>query len=219
MEVIKDIICRRLDHQLSELRKMEMTTTESQIALAEGDMDRFTSLATDAALRSEALTCKMRHLLYQFTDEKRPEHMINAAEMQGMVVREYKDMFEVELPCLLPKRNTKRGSEFITDPMHFMLERYNEAHPIKRYESAVVCFVHEYDRSMPCKRIIDYDNMEQKAVVDVIATFFLRDDSGRFCDTYNTIFSGDAEKTGIYIMSQNRFLGWYSCLKCGKHPV
>ncbi len=175
---------------------------------AEGKYDEYISLATDAALRSEKLTCKMRHLLYYCTGTRKHEYLNKAAEVQGMSVRNSHDMLEVIIPGLLPKRNPRESSEFLSDALYFMLERYTAVHPVKRFERAVVCFVHEYDRMNSRKLLLDYDNIEKKQMLDVITTFFLLDDSGLCCETYHMTSIGETDKTRILVMSRERFVTW-----------
>lgn len=43
----------------------------------------------------------------------------------------------------------------------------------------MICVEHIYDHNLPIKAVRDYDNLELKAVIDVIATFCLTDDTGR----------------------------------------
>ena len=172
------------------------------------DPEVFQNIVSEAALRSELMTCRMRHLLYEYTNIRKPNYLAKAAEMQGMAIREYPDMIEIEVPCLFPKRKQRLSSEYLTDPLYFMLDKYTDSHPIEKYTDCVVCFVHEYDRELPDRRIRDYDNIEQKQILDVISTFVLKDDSGMCCDTYNSTALADEDKTRIFIMSRDRFCTW-----------
>lgn len=191
-----------------DIRSLEKTYEVLKTLYDEGRMDEFSSLATDAALRSEYLTCKMRHLLYQCAALRKPEYLVRAAEVQGMTVKAYPDMYEIELPGLLPKRKQRVSSEFLIDPLYYMLEHFSSKYHIKRYDGAVVCFVYEYDSRLPTNRVRDYDNIEKKQVLDVLTTFFLVDDSGICCETFNMTAIGNADKTRILIMPRERFVTW-----------
>jgi len=125
-----------------------------------------------------------------------------------MIIREYPDMLEIEVPCLFPKRKQRLSSEYITDPLYYMLDQYTDTHSIRKYTDCVVCFIHEYDRELPDRRIRDYDNIEQKQILDVIAAFVLKDDSGICCDSYNSTALADEDKTRIFIMPRERFCTW-----------
>ena len=139
---------------------------------------------------------------------RKPNYLKEAADMQGMIIREYPDMLEIEVPCLFLKRKQRLSSEYLTDPLYYMLDQYTDTHPIKKYTDCVVCFIHEYDRELPDRRIRDYDNIEQKQILDVIAAFVLKDDSGICCDSYNSTALADEDKTRIFIMPRERFCTW-----------
>ena len=204
----KSIITKRIEH----LRRDNEKITQTLIAMDGTDLehhaDNFKHLAIDAALRSELITCRMRHLLYDYTDVRKPEYLTSAAAVQGIIIREYSDMFEIELPCLFPHRKQRQSSEYLTDPLYFLLSQYTDSHPVRKYTDCVVCFVHEYNKDLPIRRIRDYDNLEQKQMLDVIAAFILQDDGGMCCDSYNTVALGDADKTRIFIMPRKRFCTW-----------
>ncbi len=204
----KKYIKNRIAHLKRENEKIEHYLNLLDEADQEYQTEEFRQYAADAALKSEVFTCSMRHLLYDFTNIRKAEYLSSAADSQGIIIREYSDMFEIELPCLFPHRKQRMSSEYITDPLYFLLSRYTELHPIQKYADCVVCFVHEYDKELPHRRIRDYDNMEQKQVLDVIAAFILTDDGGMCCDSYNTVALGDADKTRIFIMPRERFCTW-----------
>ena len=65
--------------------------------------EAFQNIVSEAALRSELMTCRMRHLLYEYTGMRKQNYLKEAADMQGMIIREYPDMLEIEVPCLFPK--------------------------------------------------------------------------------------------------------------------
>ena len=66
------------------------------------DPEVFQNIVSEAALRSELMTCRMRHLLYEYTNVRKPNYLAEAAEMQGMAIREYPDMIEIEGPVCFP---------------------------------------------------------------------------------------------------------------------
>ena len=107
----------------------------------------------------------------------------------------------------MPKRKRKENTEFITDPLYFTLSRYSDGNPLKRYSHCVVCFSHIY--SDDSKRYIrDYDNLELKQILDVIAAFLMEDDSGLLIDAYNTTETGKTDCTEISVMEKRRFSDW-----------
>lgn len=64
--------------------------------------------------------------------------------------------------------------------------------------------------SCPPNRVRDYDNLELKQLLDVIATFVMEDDTGLLCDAYNTTEIGDGDCTRVSVMDKERFQGWLS---------
>lgn len=121
----------------------------------------------------------------------------------------YEDgIFEVTLPCLLPKRKQRRSTEFLIDPLYFTLNSYVCNHIVPRFKECVVCFSHVYDERTPKRRIRDYDNYELKQLLDVISSFVMEDDTGILCDAYNTTELGECDCTRITIMGKEVFAEW-----------
>ena len=77
-----------------------------------------------------------------------------------------------------------------------------------RLRHCVVCFSHVYCKDLPLQRVRDYDNLELKQFLDVVASFILTDDSGLLCDAYNTTELGPEDCTRISIMDSARFPDW-----------
>ena len=61
---------------------------------------------------------------------------------------------------------------------------------------------------MSLRRVRDYDNLQIKQLLDVIAAYIMEDDSGLLCDAYNTTELGETDCTRISIMSKDRFPEW-----------
>ena len=64
------------------------------------------------------------------------------------------------------------------------------------------------EKQFPIKAVRDYDNLELKAVIDVIATFCLADDTGALCDSFQTTRFGYSSSTVITVMPKNCFSAW-----------
>ena len=123
---------------------------------------------------------------------------------------------EITLPCLLPKRKQRQSTEFLLDPFYFALSKYADTNVMPSYEQCIVCFSHIYSQELPIRRIRDYDNLELKQILDIISTFIMVDDSGLFCDAYNTTEFGDYDCTKISVMDKNKFTEW---LKSRKNTI
>jgi len=170
--------------------------------------DNYETLSIDAALRAEKIACQMRHLVYTTTNTKKSEYLQSAAVTHEIQIEDNDGIVEITLPCLLPKRKQRQSSEFLIDPIYAALDQYTNTHKIQRFSHCVVCFSHIYCRDLPKGRVRDYDNLELKQILDVIAAFVMVDDSGLLCDAYNTTELGEADCTRISIMAQNRFSEW-----------
>lgn len=170
--------------------------------------DNYEVLSTDAALRAEQITCRLRHLIYATTRIKKSEYLTSAAAMQGIDIWQRDGIFEITLPCLIPKRKQRQSTEYLTDPLTAALEQYVRAHPVQRYRHCVVCFSHVYCRDLPERRIRDYDNPELKQILDTVGVWLLTDDGGLLCDAYQTTELGEADCTRMFIMEKPRFPIW-----------
>ena len=139
---------------------------KNTLAAIEGiDIDKYPEnynmLVTDAALRSELIACRMRHLIYQHTDAKKEEYLASAGVIQGIKIEDNSDVLEITLPCLLPKRKKRQSTEFIIDPLYFTLSQYSDNHKMKRFKHCVICFSHMYSKEhSQYYSVRDYDNLE-----------------------------------------------------------
>ena len=156
------------------------------------------------------IACRLRHLIYETTSIKKPEYLTSAGVVQGISITEKDGVLEVTLPCLLPKKNKKQGSEYLTDPIYYTLSKYAQTHMLPKFRHCVVCFSHVYSRELSSMRVRDYDNLELKQLLDVISTFIMEDDTGLLCDAYHTTEIGDYDCTRISVMDKERFPSWLS---------
>lgn len=194
-------IRNKVDELLNNLYALEIADTGKYF-------NDYEKLSTETALLAEKIACNMRHLIYSTTSLKKSEFIKDVAKEHNIKVKCVEKGFMIEIPSLLPKRKSGKSSEFITDPLFYALSEFAlENAPIK-YDNCVVCFVHIYDRNLSEGRIRDYDNIELKQILDVIATFFMKDDSGKCCDMFNTTQFGETDCTRIYIVKKSDFEGW-----------
>ena len=170
--------------------------------------ENYEMLSTDAALRSELITCRLRHLIYNSTNVKKVEYLASAGIVQGIEIKCEDDILEITLPCLLPKKKQRKSTEFLIDPLYFTLSSYVRNHIVPRFNECVVCFSHVYDKNLSIRRVRDYDNLELKQLLDVVCAFVMEDDTGLLCDAYNTTELGDSDCTRITIMGKERLSEW-----------
>ena len=202
------IISQRITSILAEIERLNnalyaMNTTDIQRY-----PDNYEVLSTDAALRAERISCRLRHLIYATTSIKKEDYLRSAETMQGIEIHEHGGILEIKLPCLLPKRRQRQSTEFLLDPFTTALSDYAAHHTMPQFRHCVVCFSHIYAQELPERRIRDYDNLELKQFLDVAASFILTDDSGLLCDAYNTTELGDEDCTRLFLMDCARFPAW-----------
>ena len=204
----KQIISKRITSILDDITRLQSALYAMNTADIQRYPDNYEVLSTDAALRSETITCRLRHLIYATTSIKKPAYLQSAATMQGIEIKEKNGIIEIIVPSLLPKRKQWKSSEFLTDPIYFALSNYVEKNPFPKFRHCVVYFSHIYNKELPRRRMKDYDNLELKQLLDVISTFIMTDDSGLLCDAYNTTTLGKVDCTCISVMDKDRFSEW-----------
>ncbi len=170
--------------------------------------ENYELLSTDAALRAELITCRLRHLIYQTTGVKKQEYLASAGIVQGISIVNMGGALEITIPCLLPKKKQRKSTEYLIDPLYFTLSSFAYSHGLPHFKHCVVCFSHIYDETLSQRLVRDYDNMELKQILDVISGFVMEDDTGLLCDAYNTTEFGKTACTRITIMDKDSFPAW-----------
>lgn len=176
------------------------------------DIDSFKSpygkLSMEAALKSERITCKLRTLVYGNNQVAKDVYLDSAIITQNISVHTEDNILSVMLPGLLPKRKLHVNMSFLYEPLNHALFKFQHEHHITYYSDCVVCFCHIYDRSLSTDRIRDYDNLECKQILDVIASYVLVDDTSLLCDLFHTMEYSDTDCTMIYVMEKRVFPEW-----------
>ncbi len=205
----RQIINKRITGIQSEVEKLLRTLSALEHTDIAEYPENYELLSTDAALRGELITCRLRHLIYSTTGVKKSEYLASAGVVQGIEIKCEDGILEITLPSLLPKRKQRRSTEFLVDPLYFTLSSYADNHNLPRFKECVVCFSHVYDEKLSSRRVRDYDNYELKQLLDVISSFVMEDDTGILCDAYNTTEIGTSDCTRITIMTKECFPEWY----------
>lgn len=202
------IVSERITSILSDISRLTNALYAMNMTDIQRYPDNYEVLSTDAALRAERIACRLRHLIYASTSVKKPEYLASASTVLEVAAHYEDGIMEITLPSLLPKRKQHQAGEFLLDPVQAALSQYAQNHPLPRFQHCVVCFSHIYCRNLPDRRVRDYDNVELKQLLDVIASFIMVDDSGLWCDAYNTTELGDTDCTRISVMDNERFHSW-----------
>ena len=204
----RSVITGRINRISGDIAKLSATLCAIENTDVEKQPRNYAMLTTDAALLSEMIACKIRHLIYQSTSIRKPDYLISAGAAHGIHIKQDDGVLQITLPCLLPKKKQRQSSEFLIDPLYFTLSQYADKNMLPMYKHCVVCFTHIYSEDLPTNRIRDYDNLEMKQLLDVLATFIMEDDSGLLVDAYNTTLLGKTDCTCISVMDKIRFPRW-----------
>lgn len=195
----------KITQEISRLTDIICTIKALDVRLAP---EAYEDLSVRAALSAETVACRLRSLIYATTHVKKLEYLVRASEAHGIQISEKDGVLQITLPCLLPSKRSRLGSLFLSDPLYAALERYTEHRTAPRFQKCLVCFCHVYDKNLFPRQALDPDNFLQKQILDVVATFLLTDDSGRFCDMYITSEPGQQSCTHIFLMQKEHFPAW-----------
>ena len=117
------ILSQRIESILNEITRLSNTLYAMDNTNIERHSDNYEMLSTEAALRGEVIACRLRHLIYETTSIRKAEYLASAGVMQGISVMDEDGILEITLPCLLPKKSKKHGSEYLTDPIYYTLSK------------------------------------------------------------------------------------------------
>lgn len=204
----RNLISHRIGSILDDISRLSNALYAMDTTDIQRYPDNYETLSTDAALRAERIACRLRHLIYSSTTIRKGDYLKSASVMHGIAIAYENGVLEITLPTLLPKRRQRQSDEFLLDPLYFALEQYSKENSMPYFRDCVVCFAQVYDRALPPKRVRDFDNLEEKHLLDLLSAFVMTDDTGLLCDAYNTAELGDQDCTRIYLMEKQRFPGW-----------
>ncbi len=74
-----------------------------------------------------------------------------------------------------------------------------------RYPKCTVIFRHVYDREHPEYGLRDYDNVEVKLVLDIVAMYVMVDDSPLQCNVYHCSAPGPHPFSEVYVIPPDRY--------------
>ena len=136
----RQVISQRITSILGDISRLQSALYAMNTTDIQRYPDNYEVLSTDAALRSESIACRLRHLIYATTTVKKAEYLQSASVMHGIEIRYENGVLEVMLPSLLPKRKQRQSTEFLIDPVYFALNNYADHHPMPKFSHCVVCF-------------------------------------------------------------------------------
>lgn len=170
--------------------------------------EQFIETAKSAALLSERSTAQLRNFLFTLCGGMPQDYYLQAAEVQGIRVDVTDGILSIRLPALLPKKTRAEGFKFLQPALHAALKQYAELKNLPHFCECTACIEHVYDRCLPIKSVRDYDNLEMKEVLDIIALYCMTDDTGALCDQFQTTRFADSSCTIISVMQKEKFSAW-----------
>lgn len=198
----------RIESKLEDLRRQSCEHMMTIKKLCEtdyaNDVKNFDYLTERLQILGEKFACCIRDFAIKTYSMKRCEVYDNAAEMQGIEINKEGNKIVIDLPFLLPRKKDK-DAKFIGDPLRYKFEKMTEYQNLKIEEKVVVCIIHVYDNVNRKARCYDYDNLESKRILDIIALYTMIDDSPQYCDVYQTVKFSDADKTRVIVMPEKEF--------------
>ena len=181
---------------------------ELEYLLPGADPVQFLDAAKRTALLSERSTAQLRSFLFTIYGGMPQDYYLQAAEMQGIRIDVTDGILSVRLPALLPKKTHTEGFKFLQSSLHAALKQYAEQQNLPHFRECTVCIEHVYDHCLPIKAVRDYDNLEMKEVLDIIALYCMTDDTGALCDQFQTTRFADSSCTIISVMQKEKFSAW-----------
>lgn len=217
--MIKDIVGDRICSILRDIRGLNRLVESLDLADISGNPEDYDKISTKMAREAEWIALKLRHLVYTLPFTRSREYLPQAAETMGIKIEQRERMYEIVLPGLMPKRKSTRGTEYLIDPLMAALEKYVQEHGVVRFPHSTVCFVMVYDRTLPERRVRDYDNLELKVVLDAVAAFLMDSDGGLLCDAYHSTELGETDCTRMFVMDSRLYPQWYAERQARLHAV
>lgn len=123
------------------------------------------------------------------------EELARLAETGYRLERKSSGSVRIELPLLLPKRGG--DSSFILTPLNELLSLH--AGQLPRLKECTVIFRYIYGEHHRIADIRDHDNVENRAVLNVIERYLLVSDSGYYCTNIQQTAFGSSDKTIILL--------------------
>lgn len=116
---------------------------------------------------------------------------------------------QIKLPIMLPKIK-QHNAQIISLPLQVTLKNFFKNRNVNKKIPSVICYCHVYSKEVSPSRYLDHDNIETKAITDIITDYILYDDGPQFLNHYHCSAIGKYSHTEIFIVPQNEFVEWFS---------
>lgn len=166
--------------------------------------------AFDYAIASEKQTLAAR-VLPGFTGHPAARHRMTRNLLDSSPVRvgfTAEGWFCVVIPALLPKRG-KGGNQYIHDTLYTAMSHFFVKQPPIRFTQCAVAYRNIYCKNRPERFYRDHDNIERKAVTDVLNRFVLTDDGPTLIHDHSYTAAGDDDRTEVFIVPAQDFVRFH----------
>lgn len=207
---------QRLNDVQGAINRLSSTVTALRTTNPERYAGNLEALSLDAAYQAEALACQMRHIIFHGNHISRQEYLLHASECAGVRLKISPDVLSISLPALIPNRKRSAAREYMTGIVYAVMANAARQYQIPQFEYCTLCVVHCLDASWGNRPYPDYDNLELKAVQDILALYTMVDDSMRYCDRFETMMPADYSHTEFHVIRQECFSDWYKAFQTGR---
>ena len=201
-----------LSNILTEIEGLNGTLIASSFMDIAKEPDKYNILIMDSCFRAEKIACKIRNLICQSTGIRKMDLLKLVSLEHDIQIHQCAEtgIIDVKFPSLLPKKRRSENSHFMLDALYAALDEYDNTFGFSKINDNVICMTHYYS-SEASNKIRDYDNFETKDIIDLIATYTMVDDSGKYCTSFSCTKHGDDDFTCITILDKNLFPKWLVC--------
>ena len=100
----RQVLCKQITQTQNETERLLRELQTLYHTDPSSTPEIYEKISIGAALLSERITCRLRHLVYDMTEMKKSEYLVAAGEAHGIEINYEDGIFEITIPRLLPKR-------------------------------------------------------------------------------------------------------------------
>ncbi len=163
--------------------------------------------ALKAALRSESLAARIRKLDFSSLTFPKDVYQERAWGMGNIQVSAALNCIQVRFPGMLPKK-TEGKSLLLGRALQAAVKKAADEADFPQLLAASICFIHFYTPDTPISVMRDYDNLETRPVLDILAASCL--EKKNFSAVFHRMEFGDTNHAEIFAMEPQDMIFWLS---------
>lgn len=186
------------------LKQADTLVSKIDLCLENNNLENAFSEMLELQKKTEQIANKGRSLPLVYANPKMKKKIeTNIIINQNLKMNISNDFVEIQLPFLLNKKESG-NPKFIKDTLYAGLNNAFKNAPdnFRKFdEEMVVIFEHCYISDYLSYR--DHDNIDVNMIIDVLCSFFLKDDSPKkLSHLYFSSFNSDINKTKVYLVKK-----------------